>query len=299
MRTACRDDLSAIALLDLDCQPPPSAAFQAGASWSVGMTESLQGILTAEDARVAQASVELQDALRSRIAAALAQYPTSYLYEDEQDCPEELQIRGFQELLRRVRTTLQVSPRTENLKALSRKFQAAVVPGSPMAELYELLSLRHGAAAMAVAQAVDAVKPSRLYLQWQAACQATNKPDATDGREEEIRKGLCKKALQKGLPVPSEEELEKQLSKIARSGADRGAEHRERAEKLRNELQTDSQHLKWQRVQRLWRESGGEELLAQYQALDRQQGDARRLHGGLFEAVDARCAEEPKHVSFF
>ena len=91
--------------------------------------------------------------------------------------------------------------------------------------------------------------------------------------------------------MPSEEELQKQLSQIVRSGVDRGVEHAERAARLWSELSLDPEHLRWQRVRSLWKESGGEELLAQYQALDRAQGDDRRIHGSDFEATDARCVQ--------
>ena len=267
------------------------------------MSQALHGTLTAEDALAARRSLQRQDCLRKQIEASLAQYPASYLYDDEleglEGCPDEVQLaqlQGFQALLRHIRRTLQTSPRNESLKALTRKFQAAAEKPSPMAELYEVLGLRRDTAALAVAEAVESVKPSRRYVQWQAACEAGKKSGKPEGHEEAIREGLRRKARSQGLPAPSEEELSEQLIKIERSREDRSAEHRERAERLWSELGTDPEHLTWQRVRSLWKESGGEELLAQYQVVDRAQGDDRRLHGSHFEATDARCCKQtPPH----
>ena len=251
----------------------------------------VHGTLTARDLRTGWSLLEHQDDLRRRIEASLAQYPISYLYDDEVEesyagCP---QLQGFQAFLRHIRRTLHESPRSQSLKALTQKFQTAAVPPSPMAELYELLDLSKDVPALAVAEAVESVKPSRRYLQWQAACEAAKKSGKLECHEEKIREGLCRKARAQGLPVPSEEELVKQLSQIKSSGFDRGVEHAERAARLWSELSLDPEHLRWQRVRSLWREGGGEELLAQYQAFDRAQGDDRRIHGSDFEAADARC----------
>ncbi|CAE7797808.1 unnamed protein product [Symbiodinium sp. CCMP2456] len=252
----------------------------------------VHGTLTARDRLTGWSLLEHQDDLRRRIGTSLAQYPISYLYDDEVEASPAgcLQLQGFQAFLRHIRRTLHESPRSQSLKALTQKFRTAAVPPSPMAELYELLDLRNDVPALAVAEAVESVKPSRRYLQWQAACEAAKKPGRLECHEEKIREGLCRKARAQGLPVPSEEELQEQLSQILRSGVDRGVEHAERAARLRSELSLDPEHLRWQRVRSLWKESGGEELLAQYQALDRAQGDDRRIHGSDFEATDARLA---------
>ena len=41
--------------------------------------------------------------------------------------------------------------------------------------------LRHDSPALAVVEAVEAVKPSRRYLQWQAASEAASKPSQVAG----------------------------------------------------------------------------------------------------------------------
>ncbi len=223
-----------------------------------------------------------QPELRQRVETLLASFPRSGLYDDEAEGSE----LAFPAFCDHVRCALSDSPRTKLLRALDERLLALHDASDTLQQLHEELGLRRGDDISHLAAAVDAQPRGDVHHAWSvsvAACQKSLSPLDDPASRQRAFDGLRSKHAAKGLAPPSEEELASVVQRSATAAAAAAAAARVREAALRAQLAMDATWQRYQRVHRLWAESGAAALWAEYTALDTAEGRERQSRGNGFE----------------